>query len=59
MYKGHYRFIDISEHTYLVDDSFPKISKHALNNSVFNVKYKVNVDGQKTLEDDLYEKLRN
>ena len=58
-YRGQYDFFDVNEYTYLVDDSFPKISKHELNNDVFEVKYKINIDNQKPLEGNLYEKLRD
>ena len=58
-YRGQYNFIDVAEYVYLIDDSFPKISKHELNNNVFEVKYKINIDNQKPFGGDLYEKLRN
>ena len=58
-YQGQYKFAVVGEFTYLIGDDFPKISKHDLNSSVFEVTYKVNVDEQKPFEGNLYEKLRD
>lgn len=58
-YRGQYNFVDVAEYVYLVDDSFPKISKHELDNNVFDVKYKINIDNQKPLQGYFYEKLRD
>ena len=58
-YRGQYNFVDVSEYVYLVDESFPKISKHELNNNVFEVKYKINIDNQQPFKGYFYEKLRD
>lgn len=58
-YRGQYTFSNVGEYIYVVDDSFPKISKHDLNANVFEVKYKINIDEQVPFKGYFYEKLRD
>ena len=57
MFNGQYRFVDVNDFVYLIDESFPKLIKSSLNSLIFDVKYKVNIDSQPTFSGNLYEQL--
>lgn len=44
-YNDYFKFKIISKHEYLVDDQFPKIIKSSLDERLFDIKYKLNLDG--------------
>lgn len=58
-YRGQYAFSKINQYVYKVDENFPRIIKEQLNENIFEVKYRVNLDNQNVFNGDYYEELRN
>ena len=45
VYEGEYRFRIDSSHVFVVDSSFPKISKDTIPSNIYDVKYRLNLSG--------------
>ncbi len=56
-YSARYSFVVISKTCYQVNRSFPRISKDQIDQSIFDVKYRVNVDHISIFNGDVYEEL--
>lgn len=56
-YIARYSFIEISNTCYEVNKAFPRISKDQIDPSIFDVKYRVNVDHVPAYKGDVYEEL--
>lgn len=57
VYMARYTFLEISNVCYEVNSSFPRISKNQIDPSIFDVKYRVNVDHIPVYDGDIYEEL--
>lgn len=56
-YDARYHFVVIMENNYQINESFPRILKTQIDPSIFDVKYRVNVDHVPTFNGDIYEEL--
>lgn len=56
-YFARYSFIMVSKSCYQINASFPRISKEQIDPSIFDVKYRVNVDHIPVFNGDVYEEL--